>query len=102
MINKIGGIFIKNSSGNAGFSYEENFVVIRHTINTLKEVIQPDEEDKILTNIEKIKIADSTSERINLLSEINLLIMKVAMRGNKDRTRRLEEAVRKKSKRELY
>jgi hypothetical protein len=61
----------------------------------LKDFIQPDEEKKILANIEKIKTADSTSKRIDLLSEINLLIMEVSLRRREDRRKKIEEVVKK-------
>jgi hypothetical protein len=61
----------------------------------LKDFIQPDEEKKILANIEKIKTADSTSKRIDLLSEINLLIMEVSLRRREDRRKIIEDVVKK-------
>lgn len=69
--------------------------MIKRSINSLKDFIRPDEEKNILANIEKIKTADSASKRIDLLSEVNLLIMEVSLRRREDRRKIIEEVVRK-------
>ena len=69
-------------------SYEETFAAIKRTMETLKEDILPQEQEDIETMIEQMKISGSLG-RMQHLSDITHLCMKIGMRANKNRLNRL-------------
>ena len=69
-------------------SYEETFASIKKTMERLKEDMYPEEKEKI-ENIIKHLPASGSLGRMQQLSDITNMLIKIGMRVNKNRLNRL-------------